>query len=500
MAKAKTLSRVFLVALLALGLSGCLDEEYAVVINEDGSGSVQVTRVVDDRITVLLEDVDQLADFPMFNFADLGKMILEGAQSLKDKGFNVTGNESKTQEDGTVRISYTAGFDSVEKLADPAVRQEIPVSLSQGDASALLITADLVSLQGPGESGASMGQPMGEEMPLGLLYAFMKGFHRKISVTVPAKAVSESGEVSSDGKTVTWEFDLRNRAALDKSRALFAKATLGQVTASAPLAKLAALLPQLSAEEQEAPAEQPEESGEKPENTQAGGATGTYTLKVASVVVSRTRPLDPPAGSEISSVTLNMNLEWPPETTFLRTEAFELTGLKDDTGNDVEAAATGWSPSGDDGSQAMEISIDLQGASAEAKKLVGLKGTLPVVSAKDVKRVKITLEQLQQADGQESTGVAALDALKAKVHDLSETGFSLQFGESDPENNTSVMSATMATKGGEQEKAWSCNCMWGDCSIDFSTALTEAKSIELEIPSGEIVEQLAFEMPEIELP
>lgn len=485
--------RIFIVCFLMASVSGCLDETYTVVINEDGSGTVKIERVVDDRITVMLEEVDKLAEFPFFDFAELGQMIMEGAQTLEQNGFTIADNQSQTLDDGTLKISFTASFDSAQALANSDIRQEVPVFLSRNEASELVIAADLIPMK-PEDSPAP-----DDEVPLGIMYGMLKGYHRTITVTVPAALETGSGELSPDKNTVSWEFDLRNRAALDKARELFAKTTMGTATATAALQKLAANLPEFKQPEAAAaPAE--EEEPAKQAAPEKRPASGKYVLEVDSVEARRVRPLNPPGDAEVTDLYLNLKLTWGGDVAFLRHEEPKIAALKDDTGNDIELSGTSTSSSGDEETPGTTVQLYLYGVGPEAKKLVNVSGTLPVVSAKDIKKVKLTLEELQQADGQETTGIAALDALQGAVHDLSESSFNVRFGEEDPDNNASILRAVMVTKSGEREEAWSTSCMWGDCSISFSTALAEAESIELEIPGGETVEELPFSMAEVLLP
>ena len=490
------LLRILIVSSL-LAAAGCVDEEFSVVINKDGSGTVGVERVLDDRITVMLEEVDKLADFPFFDFAELGKALLEGVDVLEQNGFTIADRNSQSLDDGTMKQSFSAAFDGPDKLASGDMRQELPVVLSRGEDGNLLCTVDLLPM-GPDEGMAPAASQDGP--PLGILYALLKGYHRKVSVTAPVPFTSDSGTLSADKKTVSWEFDLRNRDALKHSRDLFAKAVMGRVSASAPLKDLAANLPELAAVEPAPEPQEPDQEEQKKAAPETRPASGKYLLSLESIESNRVRPIDPPGSAEVTQVAVNLKLTWGEGTAYIRSEEPKLQPIKDDAGNEVEPAGTSWSTAADDESPGHVIQLYLAGVGPDSKKLVGFKGTLPVVSAKTVKKITLTPKQLQAADGQETTGIAALDELKGSIHELSDTGFSLLFGEEDPDNNASLLSATLIKSTGEREAAWSSSCSWGDCSIDFSTPLAEAESIEIEIPAGEVVEELPFSAEEIPLP
>jgi hypothetical protein len=123
-----------------------------------------------------------------------------------------------------------------------------------------------------------------------------------------------------------------------------------------------------------------------------------------------------------------------------------------------------------------------------------------VVSAKEIKKVVLDPAKLEGLVGAEKTGIAVLDAEEGRITELSDSSFTLQLGPEDSDNKRSIKRAVMTLKSGGTEDAWSTNCMWGECSVMFMTALSEAKSITLEIPAGEIVEEISFGMDEIPLP
>lgn len=483
---------------LLLSFGGCFDEEITFKMNPDGSGVIQVNRTIDDRVTVMFEEMDALAQIPFFNFAGLaGSIGSDEWKQLEKMGFTITDEKLETLPTGEMKVSYVAAFSNVEQLSNPEATDLLPFHLSRNEAGELVLRAELFDMEGAEDesTGTTM---MNEQVPLGILYGLLKGYHRKISATLPQAVTTQSGKLSEDKLTVSWEFDLRNRQGLEATREVYAKSVLGYVEATAKLGALAEGLPAYEAVPTAGRPASEKPTSAKPE---ARPASGKYALNVARIEVVRSRTLEPIGQPEVASATVFLNLSWSEDTPFLRYEEPVLKAARDDQGNDLVESLNYFTMGGtQDEPGVATIQVPVGSPSASAAKILGFSGSLKVISAKEIKKAVLDPAKLESLVGAEKTGVAALDAEGGRITELSDSSFTLQLGPADSDNKRSIKKATMTLKSGGTEEAWSTNCMWGECSVMFMTELSEAKSIELAIPAGEIVEEIVFGMDEIPLP
>ena len=181
----KMRKNVFVIAMLAalVLLSGCLDIEEDIVINEDGSGSYRIAMIMDASLADMMEEGD--------------------SETMIDEGdFEDAETKTYTDDDGNFVSEATVNFDDLETFIDEfnESSEDGGIILEYEDLGGTIRLTHIIE-GSDSESGGALGDTgdFGAEM--------LEGLEWKLSITVPS-VVDTNGELDEETNTVTWEIPL----------------------------------------------------------------------------------------------------------------------------------------------------------------------------------------------------------------------------------------------------------------------------------------------------
>ena len=199
----RCLGRLLAVVLLAWGAAGCVRMEQALTLNGDGSGNLAIRYGMSLKDLAELEATakQQLAEEGMTSEGPVNPFEFDEAEVRKDfedyAELGVSLKSIKTsEEDGWKYLSLNIAFKTLAGLGQTEFLSDRIVSLKR------LADGRYEFVQ----SVPPQAQPGPPEMQ-DLMKEMMKGFRAALRVTVPGEVVETNAD-QTDGRTVSWSFDL----------------------------------------------------------------------------------------------------------------------------------------------------------------------------------------------------------------------------------------------------------------------------------------------------
>jgi hypothetical protein len=202
--------------------TGCYESRVEVEVREDGSGLVTGRLLISERMMMAIESLEDSDSRGQTNIS-----IPYHEKSFREKlGDTVTVIEFSASdlEDGARELTF--------QLEVPDIILFLNEDKGEASLASFRITKNADGLGQLVFDSQMNDGPMTPE--LGQLYGIMKGFYMQLSVKMPVPLSSEVTDLNADRTTVTWEFDLRNRAGL--ARALEVNESLGETPVFATFA------------------------------------------------------------------------------------------------------------------------------------------------------------------------------------------------------------------------------------------------------------------------
>lgn len=219
----KFLPRLSLCFLLGLLLTGCFESRLEVEVRKDGSAALKGSLHLSERMVMAIETAEA-SDSPQAS-TSVSVPFHEASfrEQLGDQ-VEVISLDVQDLEDGSRKLTYEL---EVPDLV--AFLQENDEDLlsqfrfeKQGEDQGVLIW----------DGGAQEGALTPE---LGVLYGMVKGLYMELQVTLPVSLSSETADLSRDGRTLIWRYDLRDRTGLARAVEIQEASGENPVIASFPL-------------------------------------------------------------------------------------------------------------------------------------------------------------------------------------------------------------------------------------------------------------------------
>lgn len=292
--------------MLAVLLTGCFEDEVDVTLNPDGSGKVrQRMKLSAEMVQQMSQGGAQGPDFP----ASRQEVEEEFGGVIK-----VTSFKAQDTPDGGKEIMFEGTFDSAEEFFNSDYAAEGPRLSMETDDGNIVIRC---SLQQEGDMQMSLDQT----------YEMARGAHVRRTVHFPAPVDETNGELSHNGRSVTWAVDLRDDAGLAKSKKFIegdAKG-LGRVVISRQAME--------SASEPSAPAKTAE-TGADAQPQRPSADPSEFDVEIVDLDIER-RTTGPAGAAALPRSIITLKLTWPGEKRAVRCSAPVLTGLRDRYGNSL---------------------------------------------------------------------------------------------------------------------------------------------------------------------
>jgi len=534
------LSFIFLVS-----LSGCIEQELEITVNEDGSGTMEGTITFSDRMIVLIHEMDGMME-------GLSGMMSSVMSSAMGGGPSGTAAEPMTAEDFTelmqsemlLQLAVPEGIELQEAEATPregGLHYEIAGTFddlsvfapkddtesasasTEGEGEGAQVSGDFLGLQileddrgkglvrlvllGEEKKEGAPGAMNFDGMMSGMMYFMLKGFKKDITIHLPVAATSETAEISNDGKTLRWAVDLTSVAKYYESKKLLT--TDGASTAAFPLDDLEWQLHKaeliLSGSDEDIPSGSEEDTFPGLETTQSDGPA-TAKAEIDEVVLTHVVSLDGEKPIEIEPPKFGVKLFAPEKTPIVKVGEPELLSALDDKGNDLTDLGNFFYGGGN---TTESVIVYCAAPSLEATEIRNIEGRLPVVLATGAERFVIPMEDFAARVEQGTLGIEALDAAGLRVEVGNFNGPSFDFKvEKDDELPSPIKSVEFVLAGENDEHALSTSgeFQWGKQFYTPNPATTieeiveSHKEVVIELNTEFTEETLTFAAETIPLP
>lgn len=405
--KRRALYLVLIFPLLLL-FTGCFEAKSEIEIRLDGSGMIKGELLISERMVIAMES----ADTSEGNMTAQSKTAFDETSFRKQIGDDVEIISLLVEDhpDGSRRILYEIEVvDIISYLNQQDENQMHKVRIVRLDDNTGAVEF------GNGVDSGSM------EIEFDQMYGLMKGFFAETKVTLPVSVSSEFLDVAPEGKSVTWTFDLRNREGLERAKQLdekldgekpLARFTLADwdiEVESLPLASTGASAGVVSNEVEN-------DGGVRAE---VAVLKSTHQQKLVSdEKMERVRFSN--LGQE--EMEVHVMLTWDEESRPTNYKTVVIEEMVTDTGENLikEGKAHSFSRDVNDRQDAVLASVKVNLPSATAKKIVFLKGYVPIVAGVEIATVQI--ENPLAKIGEGKLGNEALQSIGAylkKVEGLS---------------------------------------------------------------------------------
>ncbi|HWI39880.1 MAG TPA: hypothetical protein VNX25_00160 [Verrucomicrobiae bacterium] len=203
-------SRLVLVAVLALALSGCFRHSTVVRVRRDGSGTVERTLLVNrdvlGRLKLTAEELVSLTDTPgfhvSFDFFDREGLARRGAGMGEGVTF-LGGEPVSTPEGQGFRATY--GFRDISRITVPlaggSAGPSLRFSMQQGEQSTLLVRQD------PPFASVRPVAPGEPDAPAGASFTLPAGMKFSVAVEVEGEVLASDARYRESGRISLVEID-----------------------------------------------------------------------------------------------------------------------------------------------------------------------------------------------------------------------------------------------------------------------------------------------------
>lgn len=460
-----------LIFALACGflLGGCYEEKSEITLNKDGSGKFKCRLVISERLIVATSEEDG------------GKQIpgVSKDKVLKSLGSAIEIGSIKQieQPDGGRIIEFDGTFSNAEQffLSD-FCRDTLKLRLSKTTDGQAVIYCQLSDISEK-SSGPSTTQ----------LYGLAKGKYVKRTIHLPANIEKTNGTLSSDKRTVSWSFDLRNKEGLARTKTFERSEDEGVGNAFFDASALEFALPLKTQKVSE------ETSIESQGHDNSETIEG-LNAKISWVSIEQKIKLNNGSSKpETSGVELGIELSWLDGKSPYACKTPILTSITDDLNNDLVKKDFEFTHPIFDSDSKKELKVKTQNPGKNAQKIIGIEGYVRVI--KSIKTEKVVLKNIYDLVGKDNTGNPVLDKLNFKVKNI--TGSSLTVVIEGGYNT--IESLKMYGENGEPingrgGSGWEINYTY-----DFASNIPQINKCEIEVIVSRDIIKVPFSLDEIEL-
>lgn len=198
---------IWIAALSALLIAGCINYEQTTTLNANGSGSMLMHYSLSQQLVAMMsmggqqgnQGEDKTKDMPF-------KLKEEEVRAdMKANGVKVEKFETKTEGENQ-HFYVTVSFDKITDLNQTKTFKEMPFEWTQKDGKIYFKQ----TLKGKNEAKKGEKKPE-DEMAKNMAKAMFGNAAFTFKVTLPSKALpapETNGTIADDGRTVSWTFPL----------------------------------------------------------------------------------------------------------------------------------------------------------------------------------------------------------------------------------------------------------------------------------------------------
>jgi uncharacterized protein YodC (DUF2158 family) len=444
-------------------LAGCYEDEATITLNPDGSGTIEQTLLLSERMIVGLSKDAAPASAP----GATKERILQSIGSA----FEVTSLTQEDRPDGGRLIQLGGRFKSADQFfLSKYCKDQLKLSLTPMAGGKAAVYYDWSTK----DSDTSMS--------IEQMYGLAKGLHIIRSLRLPATVEKTNGRYDAAAKRVSWEIDLRDREALSRTKAFAEGPDKGQGVAVFSASTLSFALPL------RAPASA-EEAGTRDPN-QAG-----LVADVVSVSVYKSRELKKNDLSQQSYTEVTIELRRQDARRSIRHEAPVLVSLSDDVGRDLVRKNASGSPGQMRENQKttfLRLKGDAPGSGA--KKVKNLQGYVQV--ADNIVTEAVTVPNVMSLVGKETTGNAVLDKLHFQVKSVNGNRLAIAIDGGD-----SIMDSIVLLKEGGAEMTMTGSSGSGnEYTYWFPGTIPASAACKLTVIVSQTKVKVPFALEEVDLP
>jgi hypothetical protein len=451
-------------------IGGCFEDHAQITLNPDGSGTIKHRIVLSDRFVVANSESASRPDGPIPNKEELLEKI--------GSAIEVQSVNQKDLPDGSRVIELEGTFSGPEQffLSEYCLEQ-IKLRLSPVDKDKAAVYC---VMKPSGQSGPELSQ----------LYGMAKGLIVKRSIHLPGSIQTTNGQKDEDTNRVSWAMDLRDRKALAETKEFLEGPSQGEGKVAFDASALQFELP-LKAEKIASKIEEsePDEKSTSPAEIKAG---------LSWISVTKAKQADGAVIPKKSFAELGLEVTWNEGHRPVRCEEPVVLSLLDDNGQDLaatsEVTTMKFHLKVREHEKSKEIIIKAKAPSASAKKLKSLEGYVEVVT--EDTRETIVLENIRELAGKESTGNPVLDKLGLKIKEIQDRSLKISIDE----GTDKILSVELIKEDGSKVKRTGGGGWKGSYSYEFRDDISELKTCELEVITGETKVKIPFSVDEIALP
>lgn len=460
----KRIYRLLLLVILMFALVGCCEDISEITLNADGSGRIKQKFVLSERFVVAMSDESSKSDIPVSD-EELKKTIGTALDNVSLK--------QTEMGDGSRIIEVEGTFKTAEQffLSD-FCRAHFKMRFAKVDENTAAIYSQLTD--GSSDMGPSANQ----------LYGIAKGMYIKRKINLPTKIIKSNGEISKDGKTVTWSVDLRDKQSFDKSKPFLEEPHKGKGNVLFDISGFGFNVPQLAANKSQS--DKTGKSGNDKESSDVNANVVWIKTDKKHNIENNT--------TEIARVEIGVELTWEDKQPVAYTE-YKLTSLTDDAGNDM--VRENYYPSRRDIHKSRDkevITFRAKEPGKSVKELRNLQGYIDVVTGSNVEN--IVLDNIHDLAGKDSTGNEALDKINFKIISIKGSSFKI----SAEEGNNFIPSMKLLRADGSNLKSNGSMGMGDTYTYNFESSLDDVVKCMMEVITSEEVVRVPFSLDRISLP
>ncbi len=451
-----------------LVLSGCYEDYAEITLRPDGSGIVQTKAVISEQMLVATSEGDEGGRGPG---VEKDEIIEEIGDAME-----ITSITQKELGDGGREIEVEGEFkDPAQFFLSEFCRDNLRLRLVQ-----------------PGEGKAAIqwgaGEMFGQGPNVAQIYGAAKGLYIKRVVHLPAEITETNGARAADANTVSWTLDLRNREALEKTKAFIEGPDEGVGVAVFDASVLTFNLPLKAAISME-------QTGEL-KGSEDKVTAGEYSAKVAYVSAEKKRTTGTEGKSEYERLEVGVEVTWPENGRPKACENPVLTHIAADTGEQLlrDDASSGFQWQVYDFEKSKTLKVQAGTPSEPAKALRGIEGYITVVADTTVETVE--LEGVAELAGKERTGNTVLDKIGFRIESIKGSQIKIVADGGDdkirriePVKADGTAVSSTGHMGGGNTYAY-----------DFSEDISKVNKLRLEVVTGESKVKVPFSLQQIQLP
>lgn len=468
-------------------LSGCLEVRTEITVNEDGSGTLDSTILISERMMKAMEASEANADSGggMSMNAQMGMAFNEETfREMFGESGSLEDFAMEDQEDGSREITYKAKVNNVAEF----LREDHDLS-----------DLDLRMVKLDGETGVILWgggiEQEGMNMELEQMYALAKGMLVQVTLNMPVAMRSETGELSEDGKSITWITDLRDADGLAATKEFLAAKGDENARATFPLSGINFELPEATATA----------LGEKAEGTtQVEGEVEGLQARLAALTVTRVKQVEEDAVVEKArffnvaeeAMKLEVILLWEEGQRPISQESPVLEEITTDTGASLLPEDKPHSFSSEINEEADAVVDDTQANAPpkDAARLAVVRGYIPVVSG--VETSTVTIEDPLEKVGEGKIENEALKKVGGFIKQIDGTQVHVQ-------TQGEAIDGVVLVKGEERlttGRGWSSMNNVYTYRYNFPEPVEAGDKLEIVVRESETRVNVPFEARDVQLP